>query len=202
MKTKVIIQLLVLLVLAHGVETQDEPDNAMTTTGDGVFLPQYQSDNIFPNTEHNPLLKNQKSSAISNNKTAGNSFCRWDQTCGFHEKQPYSFCYVDYSNRWDYCCTGECDYHGYSYLHCKTGNTWQYCGEAGTMDIDGRPCHYLHPCGMHLEAKTASTYWCYVDHRKNYGICCQPSSSCDNHGESYKWCWTGYKKETSWKYCT
>ncbi|KAL3847331.1 hypothetical protein ACJMK2_018246 [Sinanodonta woodiana] len=198
MRTKVLLQPLVLLVLVHGIETQYEAATETTTTEDDVIFTQYQSESKFNTTEYNHPLKNQKSSATGvHQKTAGNSFCRSDHTCGYHEGQAYSFCYVDYSDNWDYCCTGKCDYHEYSYLWCASGNKWQYCGDAGLISIDGTPCHYLHPCGMHQEKGKDSTYWCYVDHRLNWRRCCAPSSKCDYYGYNYKWCYTGYKKETS-----
>ncbi|KAL3847367.1 hypothetical protein ACJMK2_018282 [Sinanodonta woodiana] len=192
MRAKVLLQPLLLLGMALGTETRDETPNETTTTEDGLFLTQYHSDNRLNNTAHATRV---------DYKTAGNSFCRPGQTCGYQEGKRYSFCYVDYSNNWDYCCTGPCDYHGKSYMWCLSGYKWQYCGDAGYLNIDGIPCYHSHPCGMHQEASKESDYWCYVDHKLSWNRCCAPSSKCDYHGLSYKWCYTGYKKDTDWYEC-
>ncbi|KAL3847341.1 hypothetical protein ACJMK2_018256 [Sinanodonta woodiana] len=201
MRTILLLQPLLLLVLAHRIEIQETITEA-TTTEDGLFWTQYLPEYWLTTTESNPPLPYKQSAEKEKDRyTAGNTLCRADQKCDFHQGVTYKYCYVDYSNNWDYCCTGDCDYHGYTYMWCDSGDQWQYCGDPGETNIDGRPCHYAYPCGMHQEKSRASSYWCYVDHKLNWNRCCSPSSKCDYHGYSYKWCYTGYKKETNWQYC-
>ena len=202
MRTTLLLQLLVRLVLALSIESQDETASETTTTDDGVYLPQYQSEMRMNTTERNPLSKQEYSSA--NHKpviTAGNSLCRSDTYCDFHQNADYNYCYIDYSNNWDYCCVGRCDYHGYSYQWCQSGIEWQYCGNAGNINIDGIQCHYASGCGMHQEKSRGATYWCYVDHKLNWNRCCAPHSKCGHYGYKYTWCYTGYKRNTHWSYC-
>ena len=133
--------------------------------------------------------------------TAGNTVCREDSPCG-NRGYSYSWCYTDYSNNWEYCCVGPCDYQGATFKWCNIGNTWEYCGSYPSgdesKDVKQRPCLSNYPCGKH--GAYPRTYWCYVDANKNWDWCCSPESSCDYHGEIYKWCYTtdrGY----FWAYC-
>ncbi|XP_045158316.1 uncharacterized protein LOC123524297 [Mercenaria mercenaria] len=133
--------------------------------------------------------------------TAGNTLCRTGHSCGYHGHK-YSWCYVDFSGHWDYCCTGPCGFEkGTSYMWCKAGSEWQYCGNAGTTDIQGRKCLTGFPCGVHQEEGKADYFWCYVDMKKNWDRCCEPWDPCTPKGEIYGWCYTGYKKKTIWKKC-
>ncbi|XP_060592029.1 uncharacterized protein LOC132746796 [Ruditapes philippinarum] len=134
-----------------------------------------------------------------NSFTAGNTRCRQDNTCGYHS-QPYRWCYTDAQDHWDYCCSGSCDFHGYNYMWCQSGSKWQYCGNAGSIDTKGRKCLESVPCGMHQEIGKASYYWCYVDHNKNWGRCCEPWDPC-NPKSTVSGCYTGYKKYTMWQKC-
>ncbi|KAL3847338.1 hypothetical protein ACJMK2_018253 [Sinanodonta woodiana] len=204
MRNKILIQPLVLLFLAHCIETRDETARETTTSEDVVVLPQHQSGNTLNTTEHNPPLqqKNKETLKVDDRYTAGRTSCRADNKCDFHGGVSYKYCYVDYSDNWDYCCTGPCDYHqGTTYLWCESGSKSQYCGNAGNINIDGRTCYYSHPCGMHQEKGKEPFYWCYVDHKLNWNRCCRPGSKCDYHGAAYKWCYTGYQKDTSWYEC-
>jgi len=135
--------------------------------------------------------------------TAGNTLCRSDNRCGYHDQQ-YSWCYVDFSNNWDYCCTETCDFHGQNYLWCKSGSgsKWQYCGKGGDMDIKHHRCVANYPCGVHQEIGKKSYYWCYKDLNKNWDYCCQPWHSCGKHGRAYNWCYTGYTRDSSMQKCT
>ncbi|KAK3598708.1 hypothetical protein CHS0354_003268 [Potamilus streckersoni] len=38
--------------------------------------------------------------------TAGNTKCRYNNKCGYHQSSKYRWCYMD--NGWDYCCSGNC----------------------------------------------------------------------------------------------
>ena len=133
--------------------------------------------------------------------TAGNSLCRQDHKCGKYGKS-FSWCYTDYSNNWDYCCTDSCATRGENYLWCHSGSRWQYCGDAGTVNVKGRHCLPSSPCGLHLDVNANTNYyWCYEDNNKNWQYCCQPTCPCNWYSEGYKWCYTGYKLHTKWQYC-
>ena len=55
--------------------------------------------------------------------TAGNSICRPNHPCGYHGEK-YSWCYVDFNDNWEYCCTGNCGHNGdYKYNWCNSGST-------------------------------------------------------------------------------
>ncbi|XP_060581918.1 uncharacterized protein LOC132738438 [Ruditapes philippinarum] len=135
----------------------------------------------------------------SNSFTAGNTRCRQDTVCDYHGKA-YKWCYTNEQDHWDYCCTGTCDFHGYNYMWCKSGSKWQYCGDAGSVDTQGRKCVESVPCGVHQEIGKASYFWCYVDHNKNWGRCCEPWDAC-NPKSTTSGCYTGYKKNTVWQKC-
>lgn len=134
-------------------------------------------------------------------RTAGNTMCREDSPCG-NRGYSYSWCYTDYSNHWEYCCVGPCDYQDLSHKWCNVGSTWEYCGgyPSGdeSKDVKQRPCVQNYPCGKH--GVYPRNYWCYVDADKNWDYCCSPESKCDFHGESYKWCYTA-DGEYFWAYC-
>lgn len=135
--------------------------------------------------------------------TAGNSLCRYGDKCGYHGYK-YSWCYTSFSNHWDYCCTGPCGRAGGTdYWWCRSGSKWQYCGDSGrVVGTEGKSCLPSHPCGVHNEDGKAKYYWCLKDNNRNYQYCCQPEDSCSTKGYSYNWCYTGWKKDTSWQYCT
>ncbi|KAL3878127.1 hypothetical protein ACJMK2_030549 [Sinanodonta woodiana] len=130
---------------------------------------------------------------MDNTWTAGNTKCRPSTRCDFHGGTSYSWCYTDYSNNWDYCCTGPCNSNGKPYLWCQSGDTFQYCGDGGSRDISGRKCLNTHRCGVHMDTSTArlnvpDRYWCLVDINGNWGFCCAPFSPCGKHGKTYNWC--------------
>ncbi|KAL3836085.1 hypothetical protein ACJMK2_021538 [Sinanodonta woodiana] len=136
--------------------------------------------------------------------TAGNSECRWNEKCGYHGDVRYSWCYTDYSDSWDYCCTSQCDFDEQNYKTCISGNTRQYCGQSGEIDIQGRPCLENHPCGVHTNDLRGSAryYWCYVDLNENWDFCCAPHSPCEKRSSSYTWCQIDVSKAiTFWKPC-
>ncbi|XP_045157066.2 uncharacterized protein LOC123523457 [Mercenaria mercenaria] len=133
--------------------------------------------------------------------TAGITRCRSGNRCGYHGYS-YSWCYVDFSNSWDYCCTGSCGFgSNTNYMWCSSGSTWQYCGKAGRRDVEGRLCLKGFPCGMHQEIGKANYYWCYTDSSRNWGKCCQPWDQCKSKCGKYSACYTGYKKGTNLKKC-
>ena len=133
--------------------------------------------------------------------TAGNSLCRQDHKCGKYGES-FSWCYTDYSNNWDYCCTDSCATRGENYLWCHSGSRWQYCGDAGMVNVVGRHCLPSSPCGLHLDVNANTNYyWCYEDNNKNWQYCCQPTCPCNWYSEGYTWCYTGYKLHTKWQYC-
>ncbi|KAL3836071.1 hypothetical protein ACJMK2_021524 [Sinanodonta woodiana] len=134
--------------------------------------------------------------------TAGNTQCRHDNICGYHQNTKYSWCYTDYSDRWGYCCTSLCLFAGREYQRCYSGNTWQYCGNYRTYTITGKPCLLNHPCGMHYEEGEINFVWCYIDLNQNYEYCCREFSACSEHGEKYTWCYiSGFRTHTEWDYC-
>ena len=143
--------------------------------------------------------------------TAGNSLCREDHPCGYHDKN-YYWCYTSWDNHWEYCCSRPCGYNGgSSYLWCHAGNTYEYCGKGGSVTVNGRQCLADHPCGLHRDSTTKyQYYWCYTDTKSNWEYCCSPEpdyNTCDYHkGTTYKWCKSNYYKtqtsgETAWQYC-
>ncbi|KAL3835911.1 hypothetical protein ACJMK2_021372 [Sinanodonta woodiana] len=136
--------------------------------------------------------------------TAGRTMCRNNHFCGTHDNTPFSWCYTDFSDNWDYCCTGECNYYGYDYLWCKSGIRWQYCGSCLKKDVKGRQCLATFPCGLHLElgGKEDRYYWCYVDLDKNWEYCCAPHSQCAQRGYKYFWCLiSGEKSRDIYRKC-
>ncbi|KAL3836077.1 hypothetical protein ACJMK2_021530 [Sinanodonta woodiana] len=136
------------------------------------------------------------------NVTAGNTRCRLDNTCGFHKRTTYSWCYTDYSNNWGYCCTDTCRLKGKDFFWCPSGDTYQHCGGTRTSDVLGRPCLKDHQCGMHFEEGQSGFHWCFVDLNLNWGYCCTVLETCDYHDESYKWCYiSGYRRNNKWQYC-
>uniref|UniRef100_A0A8C0H799 Kringle domain-containing protein n=1 Tax=Chelonoidis abingdonii TaxID=106734 RepID=A0A8C0H799_CHEAB len=57
--------------------------------------------------------------------------CRADHPCGLY-KENYFWCYKDYKDNWDYCCSPQhyCGYHDYPYQWCYSQDpaaSWQYC---------------------------------------------------------------------------
>ncbi|KAL3836080.1 hypothetical protein ACJMK2_021533 [Sinanodonta woodiana] len=136
------------------------------------------------------------------NFTAGNTRCRYDNTCGFHQGTEYSWCYRDYSDGWGYCCTDYCRMQPRDYLWCPSGKSWQHCGGFKTKDVSGRPCLEDHLCGMHYEEGENGYHWCLVDLNRNWGYCCAPHSACANRGYSYTWCYiSGDITYYDWQYC-
>ncbi|KAL3835850.1 hypothetical protein ACJMK2_021311 [Sinanodonta woodiana] len=125
--------------------------------------------------------------------TAGRTMCRTNSVCGYEQGTSYKWCYTDFSNTWDYCCTGECNYYGAKYLYCSVGSTWQYCGNCLKKDIKGRPCLLTFPCGVHKKELIEGNryYWCYVDLDLNWDYCCAPHSKCGYHSTSFNWCYIG-----------
>ncbi|KAL3836070.1 hypothetical protein ACJMK2_021523 [Sinanodonta woodiana] len=134
--------------------------------------------------------------------TAGNTRCRHDNKCGFHQRTRYSWCYTNYSGGWGYCCTDYCRLHPRDYYWCPSGNWVEHCGGYQTKDVSGRPCLEDHVCGMHYEEGENGSYWCYVDLNGNWGYCCAVLSPCDYRGKSYTWCYiSGYTTHPFWQYC-
>ncbi|KAK3586703.1 hypothetical protein CHS0354_020705 [Potamilus streckersoni] len=107
--------------------------------------------------------------------TAGNTRCRSGMQCGYHEGKPYSWCYIDKEDHWEYCCTDQCGYNGYDYIWCKSGNTWEFCSKPGAWTINGTRCQEDHLCGRHRFDTTERGYWCYTDpgHTRS-SYCCPP----------------------------
>ncbi|KAL3835851.1 hypothetical protein ACJMK2_021312 [Sinanodonta woodiana] len=136
--------------------------------------------------------------------TAGRTMCRSNNACGQHGGTSYTWCYTDFADGWDYCCTGECNYNGETYLWCSSGNTWQYCGNCLKTDIQGRPCLLTFPCGVHKNylPETDRYYWCYVDLDKNWDYCCAPHSKCGYHSWNFNWCYIGADTTNDvWRTC-
>ncbi|KAK3591196.1 hypothetical protein CHS0354_003822 [Potamilus streckersoni] len=136
--------------------------------------------------------------------TAGNTLCRGNNYCDFHQSTKYTWCFTDYSDSWDYCCTGSCDFHQNSYVWCQTGTEWAYCGGNQTYDIQARHCLATFPCGLHQEVpgNDERHFWCYVDLRLNWDYCCAPWNTCDKHGYSYNWCYImNSKLSDKWQEC-
>ncbi|KAK3611127.1 hypothetical protein CHS0354_014874 [Potamilus streckersoni] len=149
------------------------------------------------NIANHSLYKNfvEREISISTRYTAGGTMCRQDSNCGFHVGTSYSWCYVDYSDDWDYCCTAQCIWRigKGGKPKCVSGNTFQYCSapDDDAKDVDLRPCLPTHPCGIHNEGGTSEYYWCYVDLNRNWGFCCSPFVPCAKYGRSYYWCDAG-----------
>ncbi|KAK3591233.1 hypothetical protein CHS0354_003867 [Potamilus streckersoni] len=139
------------------------------------------------------------------NITAGNTVCRTNEICRFHQQADYMWCHTDYSNNWDYCCTGDCGYNdARNYLWCPSGSRWQYCGNDRTRDVYGRFCLETFKCGVHKEDLRDGDYyfWCYVDLNKNWGLCCAPHSPCKKRFSSSPWCYISASKlGRSWQRC-
>ncbi|KAL3836089.1 hypothetical protein ACJMK2_021542 [Sinanodonta woodiana] len=156
--------------------------------------------------EHNNTTDNDHPVPLTESKkfTAGNTMCRWNEECGFHQGKKYSWCYTDYSDNWDYCCTTRCRYLDENYKWCQSGNQWQYCGSDLKKDINGRQCLQNFPCGTHMNeiSSDRSYFWCYVDLALNWDFCCAPHSPCQMGSTTYYWCYIEvYKTITFWKPC-
>ncbi|KAL3836092.1 hypothetical protein ACJMK2_021545 [Sinanodonta woodiana] len=172
------IVLSVLLVAIHCAKPEDQIN---------------KTDNIYPL----PLTK-------SNQFTAGNTKCRGNEDCGYHKGTKYSWCYTDYSDNWDYCCTTRCGYDGEEYLWCQSGDQWQYCGNNRTTDVQGRSCLKTYPCGVHKnELRSIDRYyWCYVDLNGTFDVCCAPHSPCLKRVSRTPWCYVGVSKlNKAWVRC-
>ncbi|KAK3592316.1 hypothetical protein CHS0354_000872 [Potamilus streckersoni] len=161
-----------------------------------------KSQDYINQTERNPNLRSNKDTQIF---TAGNTMCRRDNKCGYHQRQRYKWCYTDYSDNWDFCCTGECWWNqNASYMWYQSGIRWTYCGGEQIHDIQNRECLLTFPCGLHQEVtgKTQRYYWCYVDLAHNWDYCCAPDSPCEKRGYSYYWCHVVNSLYSSlWKEC-
>ncbi|KAL3836090.1 hypothetical protein ACJMK2_021543 [Sinanodonta woodiana] len=122
--------------------------------------------------------------------TSGNTKCRGDDICNDSLNITSSWCYTDYSDNWDYCCTSKCDYNGEKFLWCQSGVFWQYCGNNRTTDIQGRACLETYPCGAHSNdlSPDDAYYWCYVDLDGNWDYCCAPHTPCSFYSKNYAWC--------------
>ncbi|KAK3610957.1 hypothetical protein CHS0354_039009 [Potamilus streckersoni] len=190
MRTKLCLLHLALLVLTLDIATPRD----MTAGNENPT-----EDENRPETDSQYGLKLQQRS--TSEWTAGNTKCRHGNVCGYHQSTTYSYCYVDYSYNWDYCCTSACDYFGKDYLWCSAGSEWQYCGDAGYVGVDNIGCYYSHKCGAHQEYGKENYFWCYIDHKLNWRKCCAPSSPCDTYGLLYKWCYTGLKNISYWEHC-
>ncbi|KAL3878126.1 hypothetical protein ACJMK2_030550 [Sinanodonta woodiana] len=142
---------------------------------------------------------------FANTFTAGITRCRPDNQCGYHGRTNYFWCYTDYSNYWDYCCTGTCIQDFDSEFVCASGTTLTRCGNGANKDVSGRKCLDTHQCGLHMETHLLSSptyYWCLVDLDENWGYCCSPFNKCGKHEKSYDWCKTGvYESDGHWQYC-
>lgn len=137
----------------------------------------------------------------SDSFTAGNTLCRNGSRCDF-QGYPYKWCYVDFNDAWDYCCTSPCGFaQNTNYMWCESGSRWQHCGDAGTVTVEKQQCLSEYPCGMHQERGGADFYWCYIDAVRSWEHCCQPQDTCSKKGETYDWCWTGKENGTVWMYC-
>ncbi|KAL3836094.1 hypothetical protein ACJMK2_021547 [Sinanodonta woodiana] len=137
-------------------------------------------------TENNVHLTETKVSQF----TAGRTKCRGSENCGYHLQKDYSWCYTDYSDNWDFCCTGLCVYYDDS-LACPSGSMRQFCGSNRISDIQGRRCLDNYPCGVHKNDINVVDryYWCYVDLDGNWDYCCAPHSVCKIHDRSViPWC--------------
>ncbi|KAL3835855.1 hypothetical protein ACJMK2_021316 [Sinanodonta woodiana] len=166
-----------------------------------------QSHGRINTTDHIPIMEKARSATKSiydcddvpphpgpTIYTAGRTLCRPNKYCGNHQQTSYSWCYTDFSDRWDYCCDGECNYYGGTYLWCSVGSTWQYCGNCLKKDVQGRQCLLTFPCGVHKNELEQGDryYWCYVDLDGNWDYCCAPHSKCGFHSKSYTWCYVGH----------
>ncbi|KAK3578177.1 hypothetical protein CHS0354_015224 [Potamilus streckersoni] len=128
------------------------------------------------------------------NITAGNSFCRADNVCGYHQNAAYSWCYTDSS--WDYCCIGPCTIHPQgNNMQCNVGNKIKRCGDGGVTTIDGKACSPKHPCGLHGDDYD---FWCYKYYKSDWDYCCSPLSKCSKKGQKYK-CDVSYSLPNSWR---
>uniref|UniRef100_A0A452I517 Endonuclease domain containing 1 n=1 Tax=Gopherus agassizii TaxID=38772 RepID=A0A452I517_9SAUR len=63
--------------------------------------------------------------------TVSGKACRADHPCGLYGER-YFWCYTDYRDNWDYCCSPQdyCGYHNYDYQWCYSrdpAGSWQYC---------------------------------------------------------------------------
>ncbi|KAL3888721.1 hypothetical protein ACJMK2_001084, partial [Sinanodonta woodiana] len=137
--------------------------------------------------------------------TAGNTMCRNASQCGYPNGTKYSWCHIDYNGKWDYCCATQCDYGGKNYLWCSSGSQKEYlCGDAGTIDVNGRNCLPSHPCGLHHEEDKTRTgfFWCYVDISHTWGRCCHPNDTCTDKGQGFNLCYTGVMPNDSIPNCT
>ncbi|KAL3835856.1 hypothetical protein ACJMK2_021318 [Sinanodonta woodiana] len=204
MKSSLVVMLLVSIqcIQSHDYISTAEPGN--------------QSRGHFNTTEQSHLKVMERSqtnsiydcgdppSPIPKAITAGRTFCRSNAKCEQELETSFSWCYTDFSDRWDYCCTGECNYYGENYLWCSVGSTWQYCGNCLKKDVQGRECLATFPCGMHKnELKSGSLYyWCYVDLDGNWEYCCAPHSKCSMQSKAYNWCYVGGDITSStWSEC-
>ncbi|KAK3600450.1 hypothetical protein CHS0354_037856 [Potamilus streckersoni] len=137
--------------------------------------------------------------------TAGNTKCRIDNKCGYHQGTEYSWCYTDYSDKYGYCCIDRCRKEDKPYFWCSAGKSWkhwQYCGGYEVTDVTGRPCLETHKCGAHYEDGENGFHWCFVDLNRNWGYCCSPNHFCDRHGGEYPWCYITIRDyDMNWRYC-
>ncbi|KAK3578037.1 hypothetical protein CHS0354_039584 [Potamilus streckersoni] len=185
------------LYLNNTEQSQHLPQEYLNNTEQRLYLPQ----EYLNNTEQRLYLQ-QKAQYMDQTITAGNTRCRSNNKCGFHSGTGYSWCYTDYSNNWDYCCTGICSFVQNGFYWCPSGEVWQYCGSHLYKDIEGRPCLETHLCGLHNEDGDMVNYWCLVDLAGNWGYCCAPYSLCEKHGMDYLWCYTTRSSSgTKWQYC-
>ncbi|XP_044834491.1 uncharacterized protein LOC123343431 [Mauremys mutica] len=63
--------------------------------------------------------------------TVSGKVCRADHPCGLYEEK-YFWCYIDYKDNWDYCCSPQhnCGTHGYGYQWCYIEDpekSWEFC---------------------------------------------------------------------------
>ncbi|KAL3835862.1 hypothetical protein ACJMK2_021323 [Sinanodonta woodiana] len=186
---------IMVLVAIHCIQSQGQ---------NNTTEPDIEAQGQINTTEHSrikAMVRSQENKSINDcdlpplhtpqRYTAGRTLCRANTSCDNYQGTSYSWCYTDFSNRWDYCCDGECNYHDKTYLWCSAGDTWQYCGNCLTRDLQGRPCLDTFPCGVHNNElkQVMSYYWCYVDLNGNWDYCCAPHRKCRKGSKSYNWCY-------------
>lgn len=133
-------------------------------------------------------------SVANSDITIGGDRCR-NSTCGFGQRTRYKWCYIDWSDNWEYRCTDKCRASEESYPTCEVGNGRRPCSLVLLLPL--LRCAPGHECGLHNN----DYFWCYTDTNKNWEKCCHPWHTCSKYGGTEKFCFTGKSKETLKEKC-
>ncbi|KAK3583982.1 hypothetical protein CHS0354_027773, partial [Potamilus streckersoni] len=150
--------------------------------------------NIVEDDPSFPLHDTFRDTAVEEGRfTAGNTKCRWNHKCGFHNGTEYSWCYTNYHWGWEHCCAGPCSIVDVnSRFQCETGNGMIQCSPIRWRTVSNKTCISSYACGSHGTSEALhKSFFCYIDENRAIDFCCHPVDNCRDRKDGYgKWCYT------------